>query len=128
MRTAAALFFILCVTGNRAWSQATGIADEASKGRHLAIMLCATCHVVAPDQPYAPTTLDPPAPSFQSIAQRAGTTADSLRRFLTTSHNRSGMPDPYLAAFQIREISAYLLSLRRRPAPANYRSTFDTGR
>jgi hypothetical protein len=111
------LLFLLWLTGSPAWGQATGMADEVGKGRHLAIMLCTSCHVVAPNQPYAPTR-DPPAPSFQSIAHRAGTTADSLRSFLSTTprrglDNKNGMPDPYLADFQIKEISAYLLSLRK---------------
>jgi len=90
--------------------------NDVSKGRHLAIMLCTACHVAAPDQPYAPT-LSPPAPSFESIAQRAETNSDSLRKFLTTTHqgldNPKGMPDPVLADSQIRAISAYLLSLRK---------------
>ena len=111
------LLFVFWVTNSPpAWSQATGTEDEVVKGRHLAIMLCTACHVVAPDQPYAPT-LKPPAQSFQSIAQRAGTTVDLLRSFLTTTHqgldNQNGMPNPDLADFQIKEISAYLLSLRK---------------
>jgi hypothetical protein len=116
-RLSTTLLFVIWVTNSPpAWSQATGMADEIAEGRHLAIMLCTTCHVVAPDQPYAPT-LKPPAPSFQSIAQRAGTTVDSLRSFLTTTHqgldNQKGMPNPGLAEFQIKEISGYLLSLRK---------------
>ena len=109
-------FFILWMASSLAWSQAASTIDDASNGRHLAVMLCTGCHVVAPGQPYAPT-MNPPAASFQSIAQRAGTTVESLRNFLTTTHhgldNPNGMPDPMLADFQIREISAYVLSLRR---------------
>jgi len=109
-------FFILWMASSLAWSQAASTIDDASNGRHLAVMLCTGCHVVAPGQPYAPT-MNPPAASFQSIAQRAGTTVESLRNFLTTTHhgldNPNGMPDPMLADFQIREISAYVLSLQR---------------
>jgi hypothetical protein len=36
------------------------------RGRDLAIMICANCHVVARDQPYKPI-LKPPAPPFESI-------------------------------------------------------------
>jgi mono/diheme cytochrome c family protein len=79
-------------------------------------MLCTDCHLVAPDQPYAPT-LAPPAPSFVSIAQRPSTTVDSLRNFLIKTHqgldNPKGMPNPMLADFQIAAITAYLLSLRK---------------
>jgi cytochrome c1 len=116
MRIASAWFFFFWMTACSAWGQAVNAADEASKGRHLAIMLCTTCHVVAPNQPYAPT-LSPPAPSFESIAQRAETNSESLRRFLTTTYqgldNPKGMPNPVLADFQIKAISAYLLSLRK---------------
>ena len=116
MRTASIFFFIFWIAGSFAWSQAASTVDDVSKGRHLAIMLCTGCHVVAPEQPYAPT-LSPPAASFRSIARRSGTTVNSLRSFLTTTHqgpdNQDGMPDPMLADFQIKEISAYLLSLRK---------------
>jgi Cytochrome c len=102
--------------GGSAHCQAVGTADEVSKGRHLATMLCTTCHVAAPDQPYAPT-LNPPAPSFASIAQRPGVDMTSLRKFLTSARqgfdNPNGMPDPHLADFQIKEIGAYILSLKK---------------
>ncbi len=116
MRTASTWFLVAWATTCPAWGQAVSTGDEVRKGKHLAVMLCTTCHVVAPDQPYAPT-LSPPAPTFQSIAQRAGTNRDSLRNFLTTTHqgldNPKGMPDPVLANFQIEAITAYLLSLRK---------------
>ena len=79
-------------------------------------MLCASCHVASPDQPYAPT-LDPPAPSFDSIAQRKASNANSLQRFLIDAHdgleNPQGMPNPNLADFQVKAIVAFLLSLRK---------------
>jgi hypothetical protein len=116
MRTAPLSLLVFSMAGCLAWGQAVNTTDEARKGRHLAILLCTGCHVVAPDQPYAPT-LDPPAPSFAAIALRSGTTFDSLRHFLITTHqgpdNPKGMPNPDLADFQIRQIGAYLLSLRK---------------
>ena len=98
-------------------------AAEVRKGHHLATLLCTTCHVVAPDQLYAPTS-DPPAPSFAAIAQRADVTAASLRHFLTTTRdgleNPKGMPNPGLVGFQMKAITAYILSLRQvRPKPTN---------
>jgi hypothetical protein len=102
--------------GSPAWGQVSNVLDDVRKGHHLAIMLCTECHVVAPDQRYAPTR-SPPAPSFESIASRSDTSVDSLRHFLTTTHqgmdNPKGMPNPNLADFQITQISAYLLSLRK---------------
>jgi len=91
-------------------------ADDVGKGRHLAILLCTSCHFAAPDQPYAPT-LSPPAPSFADIAQRKDVSADSLTKFLSTTsqgwNNPRGMPNPNLAPFQTKAIVAYILSLRR---------------
>jgi len=116
MWTAPAWVFVFWMIAGSAWGQAVDTTNDVSKGRHLAIMLCTTCHVVAPDQPYAPT-LSPPAPSFESIAQRVETDGDSLRKFLTSTYQGldrpKGMPNPVLADSQIRTISAYLLSLRK---------------
>jgi mono/diheme cytochrome c family protein len=116
MRTASISFFIFWMAGCSAWGQAVSPTDDVRNGHHLAIMLCTACHVAAPDQPYKPT-LDPPAPSFESIAQRADINADSLQHFLTTTHdgldNAKGMPNPNLADFQVKAIVAYILSLRK---------------
>ena len=99
-----------------AWGQEGNSADDVRKGHHLATMLCTTCHIAAPDQSYVPT-LSPPAPSFKSIAQRKDISANSLQKFLTTTHegldDQKGMPTPNLADFQVREIVAYILSLRK---------------
>jgi mono/diheme cytochrome c family protein len=116
MRTATTFIFIICSASFLALAQAVGTDDGVSKGHRLAIMLCADCHVVASDQPYPPT-LNPPAPSFRSIARRPATTIDSVRSFLMSasqqSHSIKGMPNPMLAEFQIKEIAVYLLNLRR---------------
>jgi hypothetical protein len=54
-----------------------------------------------------------------SIAQRASTTSESVLKFLATTHkdigNPQGMPNPQLLDYQIRQLTAYLLSLRKRP-------------
>jgi mono/diheme cytochrome c family protein len=86
------------------------------KGHDLAVHTCAICHIAAPDQPSAPL-LEQPAPSFESIAQRKDTTADSLRIFMTTTHRGldapKGMPDPMLMDYQLDQIIPYILSLRK---------------
>ncbi len=102
---------------------AVDTAAEVRKGHHLATLLCTSCHVVAPDQLYAPTAA-PPAPSFAAIAQRPDVTAASLQQFLTTTRdgldNPKGMPNPGLVDFQKRAIAAYILSLRQvQPNPAH---------
>jgi cytochrome c1 len=64
------------------------------------------------------TILRPPAPSFESIAQRSSITADSVQTFLNTTHrdigNPKGMPNPQLLDYQIKQIAAYLMSLRKQ--------------
>jgi mono/diheme cytochrome c family protein len=103
--------------------QASSAADDVQKGRYLAGLICSICHVAGPDQLVEPI-LRPPAPSFETIAQRSTTSADSIRTFLTTTHrnisNPAGMPNPELLDFQMRQVEAYLLSLRKpSAAPLN---------
>ena len=90
--------------------------EDIQNGHKLAVAVCAYCHLAAPDQADRPT-VKPPAPSFESIAQRKDTTADSLRLFLTTTHRGidapKGMPDLDLMDYQLKELIAYILSLRK---------------
>lgn len=116
MRTAAIAFVFFCMAVGSAWAQETGAAADLRAGHQLAAMLCGNCHVATPDQPFMPI-LDPPAPSFASIAERKDLTAEWLTNFLTTTHrgldNPKGMPNPYLADYQVKQVVAYLLSLRK---------------
>jgi cytochrome c1 len=61
--------------------------------------------------------LNPPASPFASIVQRKDFTADWLRNFLTTTHRGldepNGMPNPYLVDYQIKQVIAYMMSLRK---------------
>ena len=92
------------------------VSDDVRTGHHLASMLCDECQSAARDQAYPPTR-DPPAPSFESIAQRKDVNADSLEHFLKTTHegldNPKGMENPGLVDFQVKAIVAYILSLRQ---------------
>jgi cytochrome c1 len=88
--------------------------DDVQAGRRVALLVCYACHVVAPDQHDAPT-LTPPAPSFESIAQRPNISAESLQRFLATTHrdasNPRAMPNPELIDSYARQVASYILSL-----------------
>jgi mono/diheme cytochrome c family protein len=90
--------------------------DEVQKGHRLAVTLCAICHVAAPDQRFPPE-LAPPAPSFASIVERKEFNAAWLTHFMTTTHRGldkpSGMANPELMDYQIKEIVAYMLSIRK---------------
>ena len=99
-------------------AQQGGVADDARDGHRLAIIICSYCHLAATDQADKPI-LQPPGPSFASLARRKDVSADSLRAFLTTTHrdvSRSqGMPNPELLDYQIKQVAAYILSLRDKP-------------
>jgi mono/diheme cytochrome c family protein len=108
---------VLSVLASSAWSQETAPADDVQQGHRLANLICSNCHVASSDQQFAPI-LRPPAPSFESIAKRESTSADSIRKFLTTTHrdisSPDGMPNPQLLDFQVRQVAAYLMSLRKQ--------------
>jgi len=117
MRRTTTWLVLLWISVCSAWGQDASSADNVRKGHRLAIMVCAFCHVAAPDQARMPI-LDPPAPSFESIAQRTDISAEWLEQFISTTHrgldNPSGMPNPSLLDSQVKEVTAYLLSLRNR--------------
>lgn len=100
-----------------AWAQEDNTADDVRKGHHLATVVCAICHVAAADQPSRPI-LRPPAPSFASIAQRKDLDAAKLQKFIATTHRGldepDGMPNPELLDSQVKEVVAYLVSLRKQ--------------
>lgn len=90
---------------------------DPALGHRLALQVCAACHIVAADQALPPI-LRPPAPSFRAIARKPGTTAASLRSFLSTTHTAIGtpasMPNPELTDEQAADVAAYILSLQTR--------------
>jgi len=118
----ASLFFVssltvgavFCPALHSAWAQDN--AADVSAGHSLATKVCAVCHVAAPDQRTQPM-LQPPAVPFATIMQRPDVTAGSLRTFMATTHRGldkpNGMPDPDLADYQVKQVVAYLLSLRK---------------
>ena len=118
MRIAAVWLVALHLAVCPAWGQEHSSADDVRKGRELAVRICGNCHVAARDQPYKPI-LRPPAPSFESIARRKTINADSVQTFLTTTHKGldkpKGMPNPELLDYQVKQVTAYLLSLRKTP-------------
>jgi mono/diheme cytochrome c family protein len=120
MRTTfTALTALLIFTASSPGSgQQGGSAGYVRKGRELAILVCANCHAAASSQPFEPI-LQPPAPSFESIARRKDIDADWVQSFLATTHrgldNPNGMPNPRLLDSQIKQMAAYLLSPRENP-------------
>jgi mono/diheme cytochrome c family protein len=84
------------------------LAADTPAGQRLAQVWCRGCHVVDNGQL---KTRNDAVPSFSSIAQMKSTTATSLAAFLSTSHGR--MPDYGLSRQEIRDVSAYILTLRK---------------
>jgi cytochrome c len=90
--------------------------DPVESGHRLAMNLCSTCHDVSPDQEFPPALINP-APGFATIANRPGTSGESLRKFLATTHGDMAslpikMPDLMLTDTQKEVAIAYILSLR----------------
>ncbi len=91
--------------------------DEVQKGRQFVALVCSYCHVATPEQKVLPVR-QPPAKSFETIANQRNFSAEWLRNFLSTTHrdidNPSGMPNPRLMDFEIKELTAYFMSLRKQ--------------
>lgn len=102
----------------------------AGKGEEIARTVCANCHSIAPGQP-ATLVLQSPPRSFQDIANDPHTSAQSLSRFITTTHwdmqaLPATMPDLMLIDEERDEVVAFILSLRNPalpPPPAPVRAT-----
>jgi len=88
-------------------ASAAGAQDIAS-GNHIAKTWCSSCHEIGSDER---KSVSDAIPSFSSIAQMKSTTATSLAAFLSTPH--ANMPNFVLSRTEIRDVSAYILSLRK---------------
>jgi mono/diheme cytochrome c family protein len=81
----------------------------ASEGGLLAHTLCINCHVVDTQGPLVRTDR---VPSLPWIAQQPGLTPEYVTNWLSTSHQR--MPDYTLTREEIRQLTAYIFSLRKQ--------------
>jgi mono/diheme cytochrome c family protein len=99
-----------------ALAQDAGVSEDVRRGHDLAVTICAYCHAVEPAG-INTTVLDPPAPPLAQIANRGDMSADALESFLRTTHRDvkepKGMSNPQLLDVQIKEIAAYVMSLRK---------------
>jgi len=98
----------LVAAGMMAAVTGAGAQNEAN-GERIAKTWCAGCHRVETEAPRAGGS--DAVPSFSSIAQMGGITQTSLEVFLSTPHAR--MPDYSLTRDEIRDVSAYILTLRK---------------
>jgi mono/diheme cytochrome c family protein len=79
---------------------------EARQGRAFAQRICATCHGIVAGAPSAVAG----APNFYSIAATPGMSPLALRVALETPHH--SMPNLMLSADELRDVTAYIMSLR----------------
>ncbi len=82
---------------------------DIAAGRHLADTWCSSCHAVDPAPQHR---TDNGAPAFAAVAGMTSTTPLALRAFLQTPHAQ--MPDLHLSRDEIDDLTAYILSLRRK--------------
>lgn len=89
---------------------------SVQRGKQIAELICAPCHVVVRDQEFPPF-LKIQTPSFFDIAARPGIDARTLRHFISTTHwdERTipmTMPGQQLTPEQLSAVVSYILSLR----------------
>lgn len=83
---------------------------DIENGAKLARTLCTTCHLIGEATEH-PVPAD--VPSFVGIANRPGQTIDRLSNWLTEPH--PPMPNLNLTRIEIRDLTGYILSLRKEP-------------
>jgi mono/diheme cytochrome c family protein len=101
---ALAAFFALFAAAERVWAQDDG---ALLKGATIARQICAECHAVQKGQFQSPNGQ---APTFEAVATTPGMTSIALAAALRTSHRT--MPNIILADDDLRNVSAYIISLR----------------
>ncbi len=90
-------------------------ASEGTPGQAYAEATCGSCHAVGR---YGHSS-NPNAPPFMAIANQEGLTEETLTTWLRGAHNYPSEMDFYLNESQVRQLVAYMLTLRdpnyRRP-------------
>ena len=81
---------------------------DVRQGRRVALDFCASCHAVRASEILSPNAA---APSFRAIAHTPGMTAAALTVWLT-AHPHHSMPYLILSGQEVRDVSAYILSLQ----------------
>ncbi len=120
-RAFAALAFIaVSVAAPAAEAQTKMNEANAQEGRSLALLACTGCHIVTPDQPFKPIRTGlPRPPDFKDIANRPDVSAASLQHHLETLPavpENAHMPNLVLSNEEVRDVVAFIISLREKPA------------
>lgn len=109
MKTAAiwACAIIALAGAGPASAQPRLAAGDPASGRQLAERLCASCHGVGATPP---AVANADIKSFPDMARRDGLTAEQLAGRIIIPH--PAMPDTQLKVSELRDIIAYILSLK----------------
>lgn len=86
------------------------LPPNVKAGRQVAEKLCVGCHIVTPDPPNSTVSADIPA--FQTIANRAGQTVDTVVGAILIPH--PPMPNTNLSREEVTNVAAYIMSLKNR--------------
>jgi hypothetical protein len=108
MTVSAMLGALLVVTA----AQAQDIGN-IRQGLQFARDVCGSCHAVRARQTRSPLAT---APTLEAIAKTPGMTATALT-FWLTAHSHPTMPNLILSSQQLRDASAYILSLKELADP-----------
>lgn len=82
---------------------------EVDRGQAVAEARCAACHAVSANS----TSPNPESPGFEDIANRKGLTSATLRQYLRNAHNYPDAMQFKLDRGQVRDLSAYIVTLKR---------------
>src|SRR5689334_11866080 len=99
----------LFVLSGIAPTQAQTPLGDVKRGQELSQRVCSVCHSVSPG---SAATLNADVPTFAAIASRPDITAERLAGRIIVPH--PPMPNVQLTVAEMRDIIAYILSLRQR--------------
>lgn len=85
------------------------LSASARRGLAFAEQRCAACHAIGANR----SSPNPESPSFEAIANMPGLTDATLREFLRDSHNYPAAMNFTVERARVRDLSAYILTLRR---------------
>jgi mono/diheme cytochrome c family protein len=100
-------FLIACATAGLCLAQGA-FAQDVENGARIAHTWCTNCHVVDSHDKGIKSDAAPP---FTSVARQSGMTTTAIQVFLSTPHSK--MPDFSLTRTEIRDVSAYIMSLKK---------------
>src|SRR5262245_15765725 len=107
--TSVLVILTLCVASGIGPAQAQMAQGDAKRGQELSQRVCSGCHSVSPG---SAATVNADVPTFAAIASRPDTTAERLAGRIIVPH--PPMPNVQLTVAEMRDIIAYILSLRPR--------------